>query len=273
MEYGINIGFIANKTGMKKAAEIISKAGFTQLDYTPPLHEDNWAEIMKEDMKIFEGNGLVVHQTHGPFNRYRTYNDELFLSCIERCAEVTEYTKAKYMVVHADEFDIENRAFTDEAAKEYNHKLYKPYVERALKNGYKIAFETVFEDGWGKCRRYTSDINELYDMIKSFESEAAVCCWDFGHANVAFDKKAPDNIKRMGGLIECTHLHDNAGNDSHQMPMTGDIDWKATMDAMHSIDYKGIMCIEYAHGSMPVELTDSFIKLSFETAGYLWNLK
>ena len=69
------------------------------------------------------------------------------------------------------------------------------------------------------------------------------------------------------------NLHDNAGNDSHQMPMTGDIDWKATMDAMHSIDYKGIMCIEYAHGSMPVELTDSFIKLSFETAGYLWNLK
>ena len=272
MEYGINISFIAKEIGMKKAAEIVAKAGFTQLDYTPSLQKNNWVESMKEDIKIFEGNGLTVHQTHGPFNRYKTYDNDLFFECVERCAAATEFLGAKYMVVHADEFDIENRAFTDEAAKEYNYNLYKPYVERAEKNGYKIAFETVFEDGWGKCRRYTSDIAELEDMIKSFNSSAAVCCWDFGHSNVSFNNKAAENIERLGSLIECTHLHDNAGNDSHQMPMTGDINWKETMKAFHNIDYKGILCVEYAHGNMPEELIGDFTKLTFETAKYLWNL-
>ncbi len=269
MEYGININFFRRSLGIKTAAELIAKAGFTMLDYNPRLLIDNWKTEMQEEMKIFEDNGLTVHQTHAPFNRYGTYGDKHEL-CMERCAEATELMGAKFMVVHGDEFDFENLTFSPEAALNYNHKLFLPYVERAKKNGYKIAFETVFEDM--NYRRFTSQSDELMDLIGSFKNESAVCCWDFGHANVAFKNEAPDIIRKFGGLIQCTHLHDNTGTDSHQMPMTGDINWKDTIAAFKEIGYNGIMSIEYAHGCMPESLAQDFINLTYKSAQHIWNL-
>lgn len=269
MKYGINIGFFTKNIGLGKAAELAAKAGFTQVDYTPPLLEDNWKAVMKEAATVFENNGLCVHQTHAPFNRYGAYGSR-FRLCLDRCAEATALLGAEYMVAHGDEFDFENLTFTPEAALEYNRALFLPYVEQSVQSGYCVAFETVFEER--SYRRYTSQAEELLALIESFESENAVCCWDFGHANIAFGKAAPEVLRGFGRRIRCTHLHDNTGKDSHQMPMTGDIDWKNTMDAFHSIDYRGCMSVEYAHGTVPEPLAERFLDLSFRCAEYLWEL-
>lgn len=270
MNYAININFFANKIGIEKAAELVSSAGFTELDYTPHIKLDTWHEEMVEALRVFDRYGLTVHQTHAPFNRYGNYTNHAL--CLERCAEATEFMGAKYMVAHADEFDFDTTEFSPEAADEYNRKIYLPYVERAAKGGYKVAFETVFEDGYRKGRRYTSDADELCGFITDWKSEAVCCCWDFGHANVSFAKSSPDVIRRFGSLIECTHLHDNTGMDSHQMPMTGDIDWAETMKAFHDIGYSGIMSVEYAHGEMPEYLMGEFINLTYKTAKHLWEM-
>lgn len=269
MEYGINLLFFSGALGVKGAAEKISKAGFTQLDYTPHLGLDTWESQMKEELEIFKAYGLRVHQTHAPFNRYGSWGDR-FGECLERCAYATEYLGADFMVAHGDEFDFANMEFTPEAALEYNRNIYLPYVERAKKNGYKVAFETVFDD-CGK-RRFTSKGEELIALIRSFESESAVCCWDFGHAHVTFKRKAPEVIEELGGLIQCTHLHDNAGNDSHQIPMSGDIHWGNTMAALKNAGFKGVLSIEYAHGYMPSPLAEDYIDLSFKAAKHLGDL-
>lgn len=270
MQYGINIDFFAKTMGMPKAAELIAKAGFTQLDYTPPLKSEHWKEDMKEALAVFNDHGLTVHQTHAPYNRYGAYKENYAL-CLARCAEATAYMDAKFMVAHGDEFDFENRSFSAEAALEYNHNIFAPYVTQAGKDGYQVAFETVFED-CGR-RRYTSDADELLALINSFDSENAVCCWDFGHAFIAFKKNMPEMIRKLGHLIRCTHLHDNnSWSDTHQIPMSGDIDWKATMDAFHQIEYPGIMSIEYAHGHMPEHLLGDYIDLTYRIAAHLWSL-
>lgn len=269
MEYGINVNFFTKTVSLEKAAALAAQAGFTRIDYTPPVHEDDWQFRMKKAAAIFAANSLTVHQTHAPFNRYNRYGDRHAL-CLERCAEATEYLGAKFMVAHGDEFDFEKQAFNPEAALEYNHNLFAPYVERAAKNGYKVAFETVFED-WDR-RRFTSDAQELLALIRSFESESAVCCWDFGHAHVSFGHSAAELVRRFGPLIQCTHLHDNAGIDSHQLPLTGDIDWKAVIGAFKDIGYSGVMSVEYSHGALPEHLTEDFIHLTFRAAEYLWSL-
>lgn len=270
MEYGINIGFFAKEIGLAKASALISKAGFTKLDYTPPLLEDSWEADMKEAVKIFADNGLSVHQTHAPFNRYGQYGDKLIL-CMDRCMEATAFMGADYVAVHGDEFDYDRMIFSPEAALEFNHRLFSPYVEEAEKCGYKLAFETVFEDRPNK-RRYTSQADELLDVIQSFKSDCAVCCWDFGHAYVSFRDKAPDYIRQFGRLIQCTHLHDNTGKDAHQLPMTGDINWNSVMAAFKEIGYDGVLSIEYAHGKIPEHLTEAFIDLTYKTAVHLWSL-
>ena len=269
MEYGINIRFFERLTDMETAAKMIRAAGFTKLDYTPALLSDTWCEKLAEDLKIFAKYGLTVHQTHAPFNRYGSYKDK-HLECLWRCAEVTKVTGANYMVVHGDEFDFSNLTFTPEAALAYNHDLFLPFVEHAAKNGYKIAFETMFEDL--DRRRFTSYADELMALIKSYNSDAVCCCWDFGHGYVSFKKDAPARIREFGSLIECTHLHDNIGTDAHHLPMTGKIDWQATMEAFRDIGYNGVMSVEYAYGSMPKVLMQEFLNLTFKTAKYLGEL-
>lgn len=269
MEYGININYFASVLGLKKAAEIIARAGFTNLDYTPPVMKENWSLHMKDALSIFEYYGLKVHQTHAPFNRYGRYNG-IHKLCMDRCAEATAVMGAKYMVAHGDEFDFDTLTFSAEAALAYNHSLFLPYVEFGKKNGFKVAFETVFEDG-GR-RRYTSDADELMDLITSFEKGDVACCWDSGHAHVSFRKKAPEIIKRFGALIECTHIHDNTGIDSHQMPMTGDIDWKSVMDAFREVGYQGVTSVEYSHGKMPQKIVEDFIDLTYKATEQLWSL-
>ena len=269
MEYGINIRFIEKLVGMETAAKMIAEAGFTKLDYTPALLPDTWREKMMGDLEIFKAYGLTVHQTHAPFNRYGSYK-ERHGECLLRCAEATEQTGAKYMVVHGDEFDFKNQTFTPEAALAYNHDLFLPFVERAEKGGYKIAFETMFEDL--DRRRFTSFADELMALIHSYQSPAVCCCWDFGHGYVSFKDRAPERIREFGSLIECTHLHDNIGTDAHHLPMTGRIDWPATMAAFREIGYKGVMSVEYAYGSMPETLMQEFLNLTFKTAKYLGEL-
>lgn len=269
MEYAINIRFFSKVIGAKKAAEFVAKAGFTQLDYTAPVRLENWETVFKEDIEAFKEYGLTVHQTHLPFNRYGTYKNE-HKKYIDIVVDTAEQLGAKYFVAHGDEFDFENMKFSKEAALDYNYNLFLPYVERAKRNGYKLAFETVFED-WDR-RRFTSDADELYNLINSYNSDAAVCCWDFGHANVSFGPKAPSVIERFGPLIQCTHLHDNTGVDAHQIPLSGDIDWKKTINAFKKIGYNGILSVEYAHGTWPEHLTEAFIDLTYKTAEYLWTL-
>ena len=269
MEYGINVKFFKADIGMEKAVELVARAGFTKLDYTPDVSQDVWEIEMKEAVKLFDAYGLTVHQVHIPFNRYGRYGDKHKL-CIDRCAEAAEAMGAKFMVAHGDEFDFANTEFSPEAALEYNHGYFLPYVERANKNGYKIAFETVFED-WDR-RRFSSDAGELKSLILSFNSESAVCCWDFGHAHVTFGKRAPKIIRDFGNLIQCTHLHDNTGMDSHQLPMTGDINWKETIGAFKEIGYNGVMSVEYSHGHMPEHVAAPFIDLTYKTAEHLWSL-
>ena len=88
MEYGININYFTKVLGLHKAAELIAKAGFTHLDYSPPVTQENWASYMKDAMNIFDCYGLKVHQTHAPFNRYGQYNG-IHNLCLDRCAEAT----------------------------------------------------------------------------------------------------------------------------------------------------------------------------------------
>ena len=267
MEYGINIEFLTKEIPLSTTAKLVSEAGFTKLDYTPNLRNDRWEAETREAMSVFDAYGLTVHQTHAPFNRYGHFGNK-FNVCLERCAEATAMMKAKFMVAHGDEFDFSATGFSPEAALEYNRKIYLPYVESAKKCGYKVAFETVFEDM--DRRRYTSNADELLALINSFESENAVCCWDFGHANISFKSKAPEVIRSFGSLIQCTHLHDNCGIDSHQIPLTGNINWTATAKAFNDIAYSNVMSVEYAHGSIPKDLAENFLKLSFRASKYIF---
>lgn len=264
MDYSINIQYIAKTMPMEHAAKLVSAAGFTALDYTPPITDDNWKSTMAAHLKIFSDNHLHVHQTHAPFNRYNHHGDKHKL-LVERALQATKEMNAPYMVVHGDEFDFKSLKYTLEKALEYNYDYFAPFVEKAAAQNIGIAFENVFEDA--NRPRFCSDVTELKTLIKKFNSPNVSCCWDFGHANVAFSKEHPDKLATIADLITCTHVHDNYyGKDLHLPPFFGEIDWNKCMQILGNAGYKGNLSFEFVYGAIPEALAKDYLRNYYNTA-------
>lgn len=260
MEYSINIGYLTATLSMAQAAELLSKNGFTALDYTPPVASDNWQAVMRENLDIFSSFGLRVHQTHAPYNRYGKWgaNHKLY---IERAVEASAAMGAEFMVAHGDEFDYESMEYSPEAALAYNHDYFLPYVEMAEKAGVGVAFENLFCEST-RPARFCSEIEELLPLIESFDSKNVTCCWDFGHASVSFGEAQPEKLAQAAKYITCTHVHDNdTRSDEHLPPFFGKIEWKKCMDILKNSGYGGTLSYEIVHGKIPPEVAPDFVKM------------
>jgi len=114
----------------------------------------------------------------------------------------------------------------------------------AEKNGVTIALENAFSP--------VSCVEALTHYVKHFSSPKLGVCLDVGHANISYRTQNKteemiklDTIQRMNDtflfcdgrmeealkpFIVVAHLHDNDGlSDTHDMPMTGTIDWREVL--------------------------------------------
>ena len=263
MEYSINIDYIAKTMSMEKAARLVSQTGFTALDYTPPVTKDNWEQLMYEHLDIFTRNNLHVHQTHAPFNRYNHHKDKHLLFC-ERALTATKELNATYMAVHGDEFPFAQLEYTPERALTYNYDLFAPFVEKATAWNFGIAFENVFVDMTKP--RFCSDVLELKTLIERYNTPTVSCCWDFGHANVAFGKEQPQKMAQIAEYISCTHIHDNYyGKDLHLPPFFGEINWEKCMEVLKHSHYQGNLNFEFGYAAIPEILAKDYLKQFYKT--------
>lgn len=247
MSYSINVGYFTGKhhaMNLEDALALIAKIGFDAVDYTGNLLSPDAIKNAPAERELIEKHGLFVEQTHAPFNRYNKYKEEFSLA-LENAYERTKILGAKYLVVHGDEYPFDKYEFSYERALAYNYEIYAPYVERAEKDGIALAFETVFPDLAPEKVRFCSRAEDLLSLIEKFNSPAAVCCWDFGHANIAFGAEQADKIRLLGKYIKCTHVHDNRlGKDIHHALFTGDSDLRSIRNAFREIGYSGIFSLE-----------------------------
>lgn len=272
IEFGIDIGYVAASVGWEPAVEMVGNAGFTILDYNPPIHLDDWEDYMKRDMELFAKHGLRIHQTHCPFYRYVAFEERQNLMR-ERIYEATVKSGAEFMVVHGDEFNIAKQEYTPENAFHYNYEMFAPFVKRAEQDGVKIAFETVFADSVKTMERYGARAEELERLIRAFDSDAAVCCWDFGHANVSFKKEQYEVARRLGDKLACTHVHDNQSrHDDHLLPYQGNIDWKEIVSAFKDSGYQGQFMYELVYGKIAPELMPDYLAYLIKTAKHICSL-
>ena len=57
--------------------------------------------------------------------------------------------------------------------------------------------------------RCCSTAEEVITIIDSFRDPNVTCCWDFGHAAVAFRENMLEELKKVGNRLSSTHVHDN----------------------------------------------------------------
>lgn len=271
MLYSTHLEFFMKKQKMnfEDTIKLVSKLGFDAIDHTSSnLLDPDCLKHAVLEFDFIEKNGLFVTQTHAPYNRYNEYGNE-FAIALERAYEITKIFGAKYMVVHGDEYEFDKYKYSPERALQHNYEIYAPYIEKAEKDGVCLAFETVFEDRTPEMGRFCSKAEDLKELIEKFKSPAAVCCWDFGHANIAFGDEQADKIRLLGKHIKCTHIHDNRLKDDLHLPLfTGDSNLAEIRKAFHDINYDGVFSLElggYPKMNLVPSVVECFTKYALDS--------
>lgn len=285
MELGMSLDYMLKQKGtterrdFAETVKLCREIGFTYVDYSPDFKAEDWEEKAKRDKEILDAAGIVVEQTHAPFNRYGSHPEELFGTYYDRLFKASKILDAKYVVVHADEYRTTDH-YDEKEAEDFAYDFLAPYVDYAKKNGMSVAIENVFEDTIRRCpqfdgkSRFGSRIHELQGIIDRFNDPSVGCCWDFGHAALAFGvEEMIDMLKVIGPKLFCTHVHDNYyGKDLHLIPFLGTVDWEANMKALREIGYEGKFSFELAYGVHPDALRRQWLAHVYEVGKYLQGL-
>ena len=285
MELGMSLDYLLKKRGttekrdLSEAAALCRKAGFVYVDYSPDYKSADWAEKAKRDREILDRAGLIVEQTHAPFNRYGQHPEDMFGTYYKNLFEASKIVGAKYVVVHADEYRTVDH-YDEKEAEDFAYEFLAPHVDYAKKNGMTVAIENVFEDSIRRCpqfdgkSRYGSRIHELKGIIERFDDPDVQCCWDFGHASCAFGADGMlEPMKEIGKYLCCTHVHDNYyEKDLHLVPFLGNVNWEAHMKALREMNYRGKFSFELVYGSCPDALMEKWLSHVHEVGEYLVGL-
>ncbi len=250
-----------------QAALICKNAGFDIIDCTPAFNTDN--DYESKAFELAQGlaeNGIIVEQSHAPFNRYSELPREEFDIMLWNSFKTAKILGAKYMVIHADEFP-RKYAFDSKKASDYAYEMFAPFVEYTAKHGFGVAVENLFDEG--ARNRFTADINEQIEIIDRFNDKCVTACWDFGHANVQHGENALDKLKLLGSRLSCTHVHDNLGLDSHMQIYDGNIDWASNAEYLKN-NYSGIFTYEFVYGEKSDREMTEFLKNAHNTASQLF---
>ncbi len=143
-------------------------------------------------MEFFRKEGITVEQSHAPFNRYDREDDSIFKEKMRRAFTIESVIGAERIVIHADEYSVPKGEYVSEDACRYAYDYFAPFVELASKLGIGVAVGNLFKDGMGGGyrSRCTSATEEILRILELFNDPSVTCCWDFGHAAVAFKKSA-----------------------------------------------------------------------------------
>ena len=247
-------------------------AGFRYLDYTPYTAGEDWEEQTDIAIEAAARCGMILEQSHAPYNRYSKRPIEEYRRHIDRSLEAAARMGNKQIAVHADDYAMEaDGSYNGAHAMEQMYDFWAPFADKAAKLGVNLAIETVFEDRRGvPMSRFTSRLDELMGFIDRFHAPHVVCCWDSGHAYIAFKSGMLDAMKTLGSRITCTHIHDNYyATDLHLLPYEGEIPWEDHMKTLKTIGYKGNLTYEFVYGCRPACLLEDFAATAYKTGMHL----
>ncbi len=247
------IGSAAKFIGEEKAVEYVAKAGFDAWDFSMfrmakydwlnkcilpnehPLAGNEYLSFARKLRKIGEDNGIHCNQSHAPFPIYCKDIRDMYKRAIECTAEAG----GKICVIHPDNY---------KGAAE-NAEMYLEMLPFAKQHGVKIAAENMwFWDEERKCA-YDAACSHHTDFLKHIETvgdEYFVACLDIGHAEMnGLNTSSVEMIETLGSHLQALHIHDNdLIHDSHQIPFSMKIDFKAICEALKRIGYTGYLTLE-----------------------------
>lgn len=271
------------KGSFEKCIHICGQAGFKNmdisfLDYTnfkSPFVTDNYEKWVDEALEIANSYGIHFGQAHAPFYNFCDENakgkehlDRMILRSIECAGKMG----VKWIAIHAGTDYSTGRM--RQASKEKNREYFLPVLEYATKNSVGIAFENLWDHNIAPKKRYTAIVEDLVELVDSFETDNVGICFDIEHAVIS----GLDPVKELeviGQRLKSTHISDciDIAAD-HLLPFYGITDWKPFMQKLKRMDYQGDFAFEI-HRYMqylPDDLVPGAAKRAIEVGNYLLEL-
>jgi sugar phosphate isomerase/epimerase len=213
------------------------------------LRSDDFRPYIQRLSELKKKHGLTFNQGHAPYVQDRLGlpkgEGEKFDRLLTRSLSFCHDLAIPILVVHPIKGSIGD-----------NLTYYSPFVEQASKIGLTLAFENLNEED----EMHT--IEDLCELVDSFDSKHVGICYDFGHAHMRAHDIRKDILSMKDRLV-ATHVADNHGDrDEHLLPFFGTIDWKKAVQALRKIRYEGDLTYEcmFFNQHLPLELKVSAIR-------------
>lgn len=268
---------------IERSIELCADAGYRKMDmnfldcvtFKLPFVDDDYRPWLANIIRTAEDRGVRFSQAHAPFYNFcdrnypnREYMDRMIYRSVDCAAEMG----IPWMVIHAGT-DYEATMMVS-SSKRINREYLMPLVDYASKRGVGIAIENLWEYNIAPRRRYTTWIEELVDLVDSFNTPWVGACCDVDHVTLSgLDQRAA--ILGMGHRLKCTHISDCVNIDSdHYIPFFGKTDWNAVMQALKDVNYQGDFTYEMHRYTihMPDALVPAALRYSVEVGNYLLSL-
>ena len=243
----------AKLVGEEKTIELIAKAGFDAWDFSMfdmcrydwgkkillenshPLAGDNYLAFARKLKQVGLDNGIVCNQSHAPFPTacaaIRAY--------YKRAIECTAEAGGEICVIHPD----------NNKSAEENAEMYLELLPFAKDCGVKIATENMWNWDDEKDQSSFAACATGEDFVKHIDvinDDFFVACLDIGHAEMRGSGDGAANmIYALGNRLQALHIHDNdKWHDSHQIPLSMNIDFVPIVKALKDIAYSGYFTLE-----------------------------
>ena len=235
-----NVILFHNELGLSKTIDVFAEAGFEGIEFNTDLaeHYDNThgEDFYRQIGAYAKEKGVPITQAHAPFPS--SYADDEARTA-KRFDEIVIGMRnaallgAEVIVVHpCKHIDCVEDPTQLEYMKAYNLDFYKRLSPLAKELGIKIAIENILGS-------VTVSPEGLLRLLNELNDESFTVCYDVGHAHLS-GQGASEMLYALGGVIGCTHIHDNNGaSDGHTLPYYGTIDWEAVTKAFAEVGYEG----------------------------------
>lgn len=204
--------------GYRERLDIYKSVGFEEvalyLDKRYNRDDENYVDIIKYARKI----GLKVSQVHIDYKIANLISDdttdEYFEYITTKLDEATEL-QIPYVITHASKGDTPPKITPLGLEK----------LCRVMKN-----FEN--KDVY-LCIENVRNNKNLASILK-LELNSIGVCFDVGHAHCYSNEYTL--FKKLKQFIRCSHIHNNYGEDTHETPLSGEIDCKYFIKRLTKIE-------------------------------------
>lgn len=215
-----------------------------------------WDEIVEAAIES-EFNGIELYdvqktpsltEKNGPLHKYNATATYRFLKdkgieipCIdsscdlasdENCIETVTALMDIAKSVHTPYVGVVVLSENDEAVRERLSQLVKTAEEKDI---------TILI----KTSGVYANTSTLRDLLESYACDQLGALWDVHHTYRDFDESADTTIKNLGAYVKHVHLRDSDDKDTYNLIGEGNLPVDEFLRALTSINYKGMISLEW----------------------------